>query len=90
MKEKVLQIPAPDVGNVVGYEYEEDEQPLVLQDVWDFQREIPVRETHYSLQLPPGWAYKAYWINYPETKPTESGTQLQWTVGDVKGIRTGT
>jgi hypothetical protein len=87
VKEKVLQIPAPDVGNVVGYEYEEDEQPLVLQDVWDFQREIPVRETHYSLQLPPGWAYKAYWINYPETKPTESGTQLQWTVGDVKGIR---
>lgn len=87
VKEKVLQIPAPDVGNVVGYEYEEDEQPLVLQDVWDFQREIPVRETHYSLQLPVGWAYKAYWINYPETKPTESGTQLQWTVGDVKGIR---
>jgi hypothetical protein len=87
VKEKVLQIPAPDVGNVVGYEYEEDEQPLVLQDVWDFQREIPVRETHYSLQLPVGWGYKAYWINYPETKPTESGTQLQWTVGDVKGIR---
>lgn len=87
VKEKVLQIPAADVGNVVGYEYEVDEQPLVLQDIWDFQSSIPVRETHYSLQLPAGWAYKAFWINYPETKPTESGTQLQWVVGDVKGIR---
>jgi hypothetical protein len=84
---KLLRIPAPDPGSVVGYEYEEDEQPLVLQDIWAFQREIPVRETHYSLQLPPGWAYRAYWINYPEAKPTESGSQLQWTVNDVSGVR---
>ncbi len=87
VKDKVLQIPAPDPGNIVGYEYEKEEQPLVLQEVWDFQREIPVRESHYSLQLPPGWAYKALWFNYPETKPTENGTQLQWAVSDVKSIR---
>lgn len=87
VKRKLLQIPAADPGNVVGYEYEEEEQPMVLQDVWDFQREIPVRETHYSLQLPAGWAYKAFWMNYPETKPTESGTQLQWMVNDIKAIR---
>ena len=84
---KLLRIPAPDPGNVVGYEYEEEEQPLVLQDVWDFQREIPVRETHFSLQLPSGWAYKAYWLNYPESKPAEAGGQLQWTVSDIKGVR---
>src|SRR5579859_947049 len=87
VKRKLLQIPAADPGNVVGYEYEEEEQPMVLQDVWDFQREIPVRETHYSLQLPAGWAYKAFWMNYPETKPTESGTQLQWMENDIKAIR---
>ena len=87
VKEKLLRIPAPDPGNIVGYEYEEEEQPLVLQDVWGFQREIPVRETHYSLQLPPGWAYKAFWINYPESKPNESGSQLQWVISDVKAIR---
>lgn len=87
VKRKILQIPAADPGNVVGYEYEKEEQPLVLQDVWPFQREIPVRETHYSLQLPAGWAYKAYWINYPETKPAEAGTQLQWAVSNITGIR---
>ena len=34
VKDKLLQIPAPDPGNVVGYEYEEEEQPMVLQNVW--------------------------------------------------------
>jgi len=88
VKEKLLQIPAPDPGSIVGYEYEEDEQPLVLQDVWVFQREIPSRELHYSLQLPSGWEYRASWINYPESKPTQSGSnQWEWVINDVKGIR---
>ncbi len=84
---KFLQIPAADPGSVVGYEYEEEENPLVLQDVWYFQEAVPVRETHYSLQLPPGWAYKAFWMNYPESKPAEAGSQLQWSLNDVKAIR---
>src|SRR6202046_5291882 len=36
-KYKVLHIPAPDPGNIVGYEYEIEEQPLFLQDIWSFQ-----------------------------------------------------
>src|SRR5438270_2792760 len=44
VKAKVLQIPAPDPGNIVGYEYEIEEHPLVLQRSWDFQEENPVRE----------------------------------------------
>lgn len=88
VKDKLLQIPAPDPGNIVGYEYEEDEQPMVLQNVWVFQREIPARELHYSLQLPAGWEYKASWINYPEIKPTQGGNnQWEWVVSDVKAIR---
>jgi len=85
---KILQIPAPDPGNIVGYEYEVEEQPLVLQDSWDFQEISPVRESHYSLQLPAGWEFKASFLNYPEVKPTPTGNNLwQWTVSDVKGIR---
>ena len=88
VKDKLLQIPAPDPGNIVGYEYEEDEQPMVLQDIWMFQREIPGRELHYSLQLPAGWEYKASWINYSEIKPTQIGNnQWEWVVSDVKAIR---
>lgn len=88
VKDKLLQIPAADPGNIVGYEYDKEEQPLVLQDVWEFQREIPVREVHYSLQLPAGWEYKAFWINYSEVKPSQSGgNQWDWTLSDVKAIR---
>jgi hypothetical protein len=87
VKGKLLRIPAADPGNIVGYEYEEEEQPLVLQDVWYFQGSNPVREAHYTLQLPPGWEYKATWLNYPEGKPTQSGNQSQWVVSEVKEIK---
>jgi Domain of Unknown Function with PDB structure (DUF3857)/Transglutaminase-like superfamily len=87
VRAKMLRIPAPDPGNVIGYEYEREEQPLVLQDVWHFQREIPVRESHFSVQLPPGWAYKAHWLNHPDLQPTESGGQLQWMLSDIGAIR---
>jgi hypothetical protein len=85
---KVLQIPASDPGNIVGYEYEIEEHPLVLQDTWLFQFATPVRESHYILQLPPGWEFKASWLNYQESKPIQMGSnQWQWVVSDVKAIR---
>src|SRR5580700_9308927 len=87
VKDKVLRIPASDPGNIIGYEYEEEKQPYVLQDVWSFQETSPVREAHYTLQLPQGWEYKATWLNYPETKSAQTGSQAQWVVSDVKGIR---
>ncbi|MGO8794073.1 MAG: DUF3857 domain-containing transglutaminase family protein [Candidatus Sulfotelmatobacter sp.] len=87
VKVKVLNIPAPDPGNIIGYEYEKEERPYALQEAWEFQREIPTRESHFSLQLPPGWELKAYWLNYPEVKPAQSGNQWQWAVSDLKAIR---
>src|SRR5258708_23752410 len=87
VKEKFLRIPDAEPGNIVGYEYEKETQPLVLQDVWYFQESNPVREAHYTLQLPAGWEYKATWLNYPEAKPTQSGNQSQWVVSEVKGIK---
>ncbi len=87
VKDKLLRIPAAEPGNIVGYEYEKEDQPFVLQDVWYFQESNPVREAHYTLQLPPGWEYKATWLNYAEAKPSQSGNQSQWVVSEVKGIK---
>ena len=87
-KVKVLAIPAPDVGNIVGYEYETEERPLFLQNIWHFQAFDPVHESRYSLQLPSGWEYKASWVNHPEVKPTQTGSNSwQWVVNDIKEIR---
>ena len=87
VRAKVLHIPGADVGSIVGYEYESEEQPLVLQDHWEFQEESPTRESRYSLQLPSGWEYKVAWLNYPEVRPVQSGNQISWAVSDVRGIR---
>jgi hypothetical protein len=87
VKDKLLRIPAAEPGNIVGYEYEEEAQPFILQDVWYFQGPNPVREARYTLQLPAGWEYKAMWLNYPEGKPALAGNQSQWAVSDVKEIK---
>jgi hypothetical protein len=86
-KRKILQIPAPDPGNIIGYEYEVEEEPFWLQDAWYFQRPDPVRESHFSLQLPPGWVFKTAWISHAEIKPDETGGALNWAITDVPGIR---
>jgi Domain of Unknown Function with PDB structure (DUF3857)/Transglutaminase-like superfamily len=88
IKYRWLNIPAPDPGNIIGYEYEVEEQPFFLQDSWDFQGLDPVKESHYSLQIPTGWVFKASWLAHPEVKPEEvSNGTLRWSVADVKGIR---
>jgi hypothetical protein len=88
LKTKVLAIPAPDPGNVVGYEIEQEVHPYVIQDVWEFQHQnVPVREARYSLQLPAGWEYKAVWLNHPEVAPSGGSGQWQWVVSDVKAIK---
>jgi uncharacterized protein DUF3857/transglutaminase superfamily protein len=88
LRAKHLLIPAADPGNVVGYEYETEEQPLVLHDTWNFQSRLPTRESHYRLQIPSGWEYKAIWVNHAEVPPVSTGNgTYEWVVNDVKGIR---
>lgn len=88
LKSKVLTIPASEPGNIVGYEIEQEVHPYVIQDIWSFQHaEVPVREAHYTLQLPAGWEYKAVWVHHPETAPSTASGQWQWVVKDVKAIK---
>jgi hypothetical protein len=88
LKVRFLQIPAGDPGNVVGYEIQYDSRPFVLEDDWEFQREIPVKEARYTLQMPAGWEYKAVWANYSKTEPADlGGNRWQWVVRDVPEVR---
>jgi hypothetical protein len=88
IKYRVLEIPAHDPGTVIGYEYDTEEQPLLFQDAWRFQEQIPAVEQHYTLVLPTQWEYRATWLNHPEIQPTPSGSnQWNWTIRNVSGIR---
>ncbi len=84
---RVLRIPASVPGSVVGYEYETEETPHSLTVRWSFQETVPVREAHYTLELPSGWRYAATWLNCPEQSPVAGGNRAQWTVRDVAAFR---
>jgi hypothetical protein len=85
---KVMEIPAPDPGNIVGFEYEHERRPYVLQDEFGFQDTMPVALARYTLQLPTGWEYKAIWVNHVETPPISAGNnQWQWELKDIPEIK---
>ncbi|HWZ98229.1 MAG TPA: DUF3857 and transglutaminase domain-containing protein [Candidatus Dormibacteraeota bacterium] len=87
-KLKMLEIPGGEPGSVVGYEIEYQARPFVLEDEWNFQETIPVKEARYSLQMPPGWEYSAVWLNHAKVEPNDKGgNQWQWVVSDVPAIR---
>ena len=85
---KVMNIPAAEPGNLIGYEIEQDGRPYVLQDEWFLQEAVPVAETRYTLQLPPGWEYKVVWLNHAEIQPVSVGNnQWQWEAKNLPAIK---
>jgi len=85
---KILKIPAPDPGNVIGYEYEQRERPYILQSSWWFQSTHPVREAHLTLQLPPGWEYKTYWLNHAEQQAVPlPNNAWRWDISEVPAVK---
>ncbi len=88
LRTKTLRIPAATAGSVIGYEVEQELRPYVMVDEWGFQDTVPVREAHYTLQLPRGWSYKANWLNHPEEHASEAAPgQWHWSINDVRAIR---
>jgi Domain of Unknown Function with PDB structure (DUF3857)/Transglutaminase-like superfamily len=88
LRTRTLVIPAAIPGNIIGYEVEQELRPYMMVDDWGFQDTIPVRESHYTLKLPPGWSYKANWLNHAEESPNVLAPgQWHWSVGDLRAIR---
>jgi Domain of Unknown Function with PDB structure (DUF3857)/Transglutaminase-like superfamily len=84
---KIMEIPASDPGNIVGYEVEHEDRPYVLESEWEFQETVPVALARYTLQLPQGWEYKAVWLNHPEVTPSSAGgNQWSWELKDIPEI----
>jgi hypothetical protein len=85
---KVLRIPAARPGSVIGYEYQQKQRPFVMQAIWAFQDEIPVRRARFALELPSTWSYTAYWRNRTAAIPQQSReNRWTWELADVEPIR---
>lgn len=83
-RSRVLRIPGALPGSVIGYEYEVRLRPYQLFDEWDFQETVPGVQAQYTLQLPPGWTYRASWGNHDAVEPTAAGDgQWRWTIRDI-------
>jgi hypothetical protein len=86
-RQKLLIIPAADPGNVIGYEVEQKQRPYVLEDSWTFQGTDPIRLSRFTVHLPKGWEYKAYWRNHPEVQPQAAGDNAwTWEVHDLPAV----
>jgi hypothetical protein len=87
LRAEYLRFPEVKPGSVVGYELVQKQRPDVFDDIWFFQDEVPIRRSHYSLQLPPGWEFSALWANHPEQAPQSAGrNQYVWEVMDSPAI----
>jgi Domain of Unknown Function with PDB structure (DUF3857) len=85
-KEKILILPGAEVGTVVGFEYEHKRRPYLFQDSWDFQEQVPIERSRYTLHLPSNWEYRADWINHSEKQPVEQGGAYIWELTDIARI----
>jgi hypothetical protein len=86
-KLRLIRIPQAEPGSIVGYEYEQKSRPYLQEHIWSFQGDIPVKKARYSIELPAGWEYQAYWINHAKQEPTATGTRYTWEVNDVPAIK---
>jgi transglutaminase-like putative cysteine protease len=84
---KILSFPEANPGSVVGYEVVQKTRPYLFDDVWEFQRVVPVQKAIFSLQLPRGWEFSAQWANHAEVKPeSPNGNHFVWQVNDTPAI----
>lgn len=87
-RQKVVEIPAADPGNVIGFEFEQKRRPYVLEDVWLFQGSDPSRMSRFTLSLPKGWEYKAYWRNHSDLAPQPAGENTwSWEMHDIPALQ---
>lgn len=90
MRAKVMHIPQAVPGSLIGYEVEQDQPPYLLNDDWDPQETIPVREARYTLELPSGWTHTAIWLNHSAVAPVESTQgaihRLQWVLTNLPAV----
>src|SRR5690242_720897 len=75
-----------DVGTVFAYSYSREERSVFSQDDWDFQDELPVISSRYTLTLPSGWRAEGVTFNHAPIEPRVNGTSYTWELSNLPPI----
>lgn len=81
-------ISAPDSpGTVVAYEYQVHRVQDAPQLIWDFQKEVPVLATSFSLTVPAAWTTETHWFHYTPAQSTWTAPQISYQLKDVPALQ---
>ncbi|HEY3580635.1 MAG TPA: DUF3857 and transglutaminase domain-containing protein, partial [Pyrinomonadaceae bacterium] len=75
-----------DAGTVFAYSYSREERTVFSQDDWDFQDELPVISSRYTLTLPTGWRAESVTFNHSNIEPRVNGTSYTWELANLPPI----
>jgi hypothetical protein len=83
---KVLECGAAPPGSIFAWEITEEEKTSLTQDVYAFQRQMPLLVARFSLTLPSGWGVKATVMNRDRLEPAISGNTYTWELRELPWI----
>jgi hypothetical protein len=73
-------------GAVFGWESEEEDRSIFLQETWSFQGIDPVVVSRYRLELPAGWLAESRVFNHGGVVAGHQGTTWTWEVRNLPRI----
>ncbi len=72
-----------DTGYIFGYSIVTEEKPLFYHENFNFQTDLPVIHSRFSLNLPSGWKASSMTFNHAEIKPQLNGASYVWELRNL-------
>lgn len=86
-RERTAPAPALQPGTVVAFDYTVKRREWINELGWQFQTEFPVAQSVLTVELPPGWEYRASWSGGTPVEPKQTGPNMwEWRIQNVPGI----
>jgi hypothetical protein len=76
-----------DVGATIVCESEEVLEPYIHENIWQFQKSLPIAFQALEIDLPPGRAHTQSWHNFKAQEPVEvAPNHWRWELKDMPGL----
>jgi uncharacterized protein DUF3857/transglutaminase superfamily protein len=82
----ILASGSADPGAVFGYESVEEDRSIFTQFSYQFQGELPVLTSRFSLTLPAGWKAESVTFNHEAVEPEVTGSTYTWQLQNLEPV----